>query len=465
MRNNTLSTKKNGTRRPSTHADNLQVSWLPVAQIRPSARNARKHSDAQVRKIADSLQQFGAINPVIVDADGEIIAGHGRYAAAQLLKLEQLPVIRAGHLTPEQVRAYRLVDNRLAELSSWDDSLLTVELEFLGQCELADVIDFAPEITGFESAEIDRLLDRKQSKPAEPPEEPIDTTRPAVSRHGDVWKLEDHLLVCGDALDETIYRQFPAEQKIQLVCTDPPYNVKIDGHVSGNGKIKHREFSMASGEMSDTEFTSFLNRALGNACGVLADGGCAYVFMDWRHDHELQAAARQIGLTQINLAVWDKGVGGMGSLYRSQHELAFIYRKGDTLHRNNVQLGKFGRNRTNVWHYPSAIMSRQGREALQDHPTPKPVAMIADILRDVTRTGDTVLDCFLGGGATLMAAERTKRRCIGIEYDPRYADACIRRWEKATGKQAKLRATGQSFSELLNEPRASVRIRKRVRHV
>jgi DNA modification methylase len=473
MPSNSIAKTKSSHTRAIKNPDDLRIEHLPLSSIKPCAGNARRHDKKQVEQISESLKKFNFINPIIVDENSEIIAGHGRYEAAKLAGLTTVPVIRVSHLTPAEVRAYRLLDNKLAENSKWDEKQLAIELSSLMEAELKCEIDFSLEITGFSSAEIDRHTEKK---PIDEPEDSLELLpqrdKPAISNAGDVWLLGNHVVICGDSLNPATYEKLRGassalSREVALLCTDPPYNVVIDGHVSGLGKIKHAEFAMAAGEMSETEFASFLQGFLQHATNCLADGSCSYIFMDWRHDRELQAAARQVGLTQLNLAIWDKGVGGMGGFYRSQHELVFIYRKGSTQHRNNIQLGKFGRNRTNVWSYPSANMSRQGRAALKDHPTPKPVAMIADIMKDVTVVGDAVLDCFLGGGSTLIAAEKTHRRCLGIELDPYYVDACIRRWQLHTGQSAVHASHGTKFDDLENgaKPLVKVRTRERTRHV
>lgn len=473
MSSNAPTTLKSNLATAKQKHSRLVIEQIPLSSIKSCAGNARRHDKKQIEQICESQIRFGFLNPIIADENGEIIAGHGRYEAAKLAGLTTVPVIRVSHLTPAEVRAYRLLDNKLAENSKWDEKQLAIELNFIVNAELTCEIDFSAEITGFSSAEIDRRTEKKSAdEPEGSPELPPQRDKPAISKIGDIWLLGQHALICGNALDPKTYDRLRAASpascsEIALLCTDPPYNVAIDGHVSGLGKVKHAEFAMAAGEMSETEFTGFLQGFLQHATASLADGSCAYIFMDWRHDRELQAAARQAGLTQLNLAVWDKGVGGMGGFYRSQHELVFIYRKGATQHRNNIQLGKFGRNRTNVWSYPSANMSRQGRAALKDHPTPKPVAMIADIMKDVTVTGDAVLDCFLGGGATLIAAEKTNRRCLGIELDPYYVDACIRRWQIYTGQTATHATLKMSFTDLESgsERPATIRVRERTRHV
>ena len=248
------------------------------------------------------------------------------------------------------------------------------------------------------------------------------------------------------------------EGRGSVVFTDPPYNVPIDGHASGLGAIHHRPFPMASGEMNGAEFTAFLREAFCNLAAFSVDGSLHYICMDWRHVDELLAASRGTYGGPKNLCVWVKDNGGMGALYRSQHELVFVFKHGRYGHRNNVQLGRFGRNRSNVWHYPGAnSFGRGGAEGnlLALHPTVKPVAMIADAILDCSARGDIVLDGFLGSGTTVIAAERTGRRCYGIELDPVYVDTIIRRWQGLTGGSADHTTSGRGFDDLAREAEAA----------
>ncbi len=273
----------------------------------------------------------------------------------------------------------------------------------------------------------------------------IGPEKPTVTQLGDIWEAGPHRIGCGDATNEEVYKKLIGGSAIDLIFTDFPYNVAIDGFVSSKGK--HKDFAMGCGEMSDAEFVNFIYIVMIYALLFLVEGGCIFLSIDWRHGDQMMAACKRCNLTLLNICVWDKGVGGMGSLYRSQHEFILVYRKGSAQHTNNVMLGKHGRNRTNVWQYPSANMSKEGRQALQNHPTPKPVAMIADIIRDVTKHGDIVLDTFLGSGTTLIAAEKTGRICYALDLEPKYVDVSIRRWQKLTGKKAINAKTRLTFDE------------------
>jgi DNA methylase len=233
---------------------------------------------------------------------------------------------------------------------------------------------------------------------------------------------------------------------------DPPYNVPIDGHVSGNGRIAHREFPMAAGEMSEPQFTDFLTTSLSRICAHTTAGALIYACMEWRHMREMLAAGRTSGCDLRNVCVWVKSNGGLGSLYRSRHELVFVFRNGKEPHLNNVQMGRFGRNRTNVWNYPGVnTFARNGSEL---HPTVKPIQLVADAILDSTKRNDIVLDPYLGNGTTLLAAERTSRRCYGIELDPLYVDTAIERWQRTSGRKAHSRL-GETYDMIKDRRRSN----------
>ena len=435
---------------PPTSAASLQVFDMeiqqleraPLGALHPYARNARTHSRRQIDMIAKSIQQFGFTNPVLVDDDLMIIAGHGRVAAARKLKLDDVPIVRLSNLSEADKRAYILADNRLAEKAGWDKDLLAFELQ--GLIDLG----FEVELTGFETAEIDIVLadaaesDAKAASTAEDALPP--PTEAAVSRLGDCWRLGRHRVICGDARDAGAYDALLAGETARLAFTDPPYNVPVAGHVrTGEG---HREFPMASGEMSSAAFQTFLETALTRIASVCRDGALVYVCMDWRHMGELLAAGAA-ALTELkNLCVWAKTNGGMGSFYRSQHELVFVFKHGKAPHVNTIDLGRTGRNRTNLWTYAGVNVFKADRsEELAMHPTVKPVALVEDAIKDASRRGDIVLDPFGGSGTTLIAAERCGRTARLIELDPLYVDAIVARFTRYTGKPATLQATGQAF--------------------
>lgn len=426
------------------------VEQIPIDLLKPYPGNARTHSDAQLATIARSIQTFGWMNPILAEQNGTIIAGHGRWLSAKQLGLKHCPVIRVEHLSPDAVRAYRLADNRLAELSGWDSDTLEIELQHLSSIDL----DFNIETIGWSHAELDVLLSvEEDSDKGDPADQDVGPpAEAAVSQLGDLWRLGKHRLLCGSALEEGAFQELMDGKQAAMVFVDAPYNVKINGHVSGLGKTKHREFAMASGEMSDTEFREFLACNAKLLAANCFAGAIVMMCMDWRGLFNLQMSIADAGLSLINLAVWTKSSGGMGSLYRSQHELVLITKNGKAAHTNNVELGRHGRYRTNVWPYAGVNSFGKGRmEQLAGHPTPKPIAMVADAIRDVSKRGEIVLDSFMGSGTTVLAAERTGRIAYGMDLDPCYIDLTIRRWEKMTGQSAVLSATGQSFAEVAAE--------------
>jgi DNA modification methylase len=438
---------------PNLHeAFPLKIEGCRISELKLNPQNPRIHSPRQIRQIARSIEAFGFNVPVLVDSELNVIAGHGRIFACQQLGWSEVPIIRLEHLTEAQARAFTIADNRLTENSIWDDRFLAEQLHELSLLDL----DFSLEATGFEMGEIDlRIedLNPEEKSAGDPADSPsaASLTGPPVTRPGDLWLLGQHRVLCGSALDPKAYATLMQNAKAAMVFTDPPYNVHIEGNVSGRGAIHHREFAMASGEMSPAEFTAFLSRSLSLLARHSAGGSLHFVCMDWRHIGELLAAGKVAYAELKNLCVWAKDTPGMGSLYRSQHELVLVFKNGREAHRNNIQLGQFGRNRGNVWRYPGAnAFARGGDEGnlLALHPTVKPVALVADAIRDCSQRRDVVLDAFLGSGTTVIAAQRTGRRCYGLEIDPLYVDTIIRRWQTFTGSAARHAENGHSFSEL-----------------
>ena len=422
----------------------------PIASLRPYARNARTHSRKQIQQIAASITRFGFTNPVLVADDGQIIAGHGRVEAARQLGWTSVPTLALSHLSEAERRAYVLADNKLALNAGWDKETLAIELQGLVD------LDFDVELTGFSLAEIDLVLDEATDADPATPDAPEDVvpaqSGPPVSRQGDLWALGRHRLLCGDTRSAADLDRLMGGASADLVFTDPPYNVAVDGHVCGLGTVKHREFAFASGEMSKPQFTEFLAATLSNLSRVMRDGAIAFVCMDWRHMGELLAAGQSAFTELKNLVVWNKTNGGMGTFYRSKHELVFVFKQGTAPHTNSFGLGETGRYRTNVWDYAGISSMTAGRaDELAMHPTVKPVALIADAIRDCSRRGEIVLDGFGGSGSTLIAAEKTGRSARLIEYDGRYCDTIIRRWESITGKRARLADFGQFFDEIADD--------------
>lgn len=424
-----------------------RIELIPVDRLTACKNNARTHSRKQIRQIADSIEWFGFTNPILIDDHGEIIAGHGRVAAAKLLGLNEVPTLRLSHLSATEKRAYVLADNKLAEKAGWDREILAIELQGLID------LDFEVELTGFEMGEIDIILenaDEAKGEAAGPEDEvPEPIPGPSVSQPADLWLLDKHRIFCGDALDHGAYERLLDGERAEFIFTDPPYNVPIHGHVCGKGAIRHREFAMASGEMSKEAFTGFLTAAFRHLVAHTTDGSIHEICMDWRHIAEMMAAGNEVYTELKNLCVWAKTNAGMGSFYRSQHELVFVWKSGAAPHVNNFELGQHGRSRTNVWEYAGISTMRAGRlEELAMHPTVKPVALVADAIKDCSRRGGLVLDPFCGSGTILIAAERTGRTARALEIDPQYVDVAIRRWQTCTGKAATLAVTGQSFEEV-----------------
>jgi DNA modification methylase len=430
----------------------MTIEPMAITALRPYRGNARTHSKKQVRQIADSIRKFGFTNPVLVGDDDEIIAGHGRVEAAKRLGMESVPTLRLSHLDAAQRRAYVLADNKLALNAGWDRELLAVELQ-----ALIDV-DFDVEITGFSLAEVELVLEEARESSPDPEHGAEDAVAPitdpvsAVSSFGDLWLLDRHRLLCGDSRNLETFERLLGNERADLIFTDPPYNVPIDGHVCGLGRIRHREFAMGAGEMSEEAFTAFLRETLGHGAACCRDGAIAFVCMDWRHMRELLAAGQAVFSELKNLCVWNKTNGGMGSFYRSKHELVFVFKVGNAPHTNTFGLGDTGRYRTNVWDYAGVNSLRPGRnEEAALHPTVKPVALVAEAIKDCSRRGEVVLDPFAGSGSTLIAAHKTGRRARLVEFDPAYCDRIVRRFEQVAGKQAILAATGQRFEVVAEE--------------
>jgi len=429
---------------------NLTVIYRKIEEIQVDPKNPRLHSKRQTQLIADSITAFGFNVPFLVDRDLRLIAGHGRLSACKLLDLKLVPTISLDHLTKTQARAFMIADNRLAEIATWDDRVLAEELRSLSELDL----NFSLEATGFEIGEIDMMLEDSAGQSAEGADSAeqipnVDTTL-QVSEPGDLWLLGDHRLICGDARDERTYRSLMDGGQAAAIFTDPPFNDPIDGYVTGFGR-HHPEFTMASGEMTGAEFTEFLSRVFRHLTCASVSGSLHFICIDWRHIKELQIATEEIYSDLKNICVWVKESGGQGSLYRSQHELVFVYKNGPGKHRNNIQPGQFGRSRTNVWTYPrvnSTLEKEQQSPLTRLHPTAKPVALVADAIMDCTARGEIVLDAFVGSGTTLIAAERVGRVGYAIELDPFYVDLSIRRWQEYTGKAAIQERSMLSFPEV-----------------
>jgi DNA modification methylase len=435
-------------RSASKDAYACHIQAVAIADLHRSPHNARTHTPRQIKQIERSIEEFGFTNPVLIDETNQILAGHGRTAAAGRLGWTLVPTIQIKHLSEAQKRTYIIADNQLATKAGWDNEILQIELQGLID------LQFDLQLTGFEGSEIDIILGDRSNGGADEDAIPPLQPGPAVSKLGYVWRIGEHRLICADATDPDPYKTVLNGEKAHFVFTDPPYNVPIDGNVSGLGKIQHREFKMASGEMSPVRFTAFL-RSIFVLLGLnTADGAIHCVCMDWRHIGEMIEAGTGVFTELKNVCVWVKPNGGMGSFYRSRHELIFIWKNGHKPHVNNFELGQFGRSRTNVWEYDGVNSFRTGRDdELAMHPTCKPVELIADAIKDCSRRNDIVLDPFGGSGSTLIACHKTGRRARLIEIDPLYCDVTVRRWQECFGSVAFHEQSGLSFAEL--EARAS----------
>jgi DNA modification methylase len=424
-----------------------QIEMIPLSSLKPAERNARTHSQKQIRQLAEAIRTFGFINPIIVDGRRRIVAGHARAASAKLLGLKSVPAISVTNLTETEVRAFMLADNKLAENSGWDRELLALEFEAL-QIALPEIgLDL--DITGFDPGEVDSVIGDFAESRFDSSDEIPDVEPTATAKLGDVFVLGRHRIIVGDARDRGVYARLMGPETAEMAFLDPPYNVKISGHVGGRGQTKHREFAHASGEMTSPQFTQFLKESLGAAARHVRDGGIVYVCMDWRHSPELFDAGASAFDELKNICVWTKSNAGQGSFYRSQHEFIFVYKRGKAPHINTFELGQHGRSRSNVWTYPGVNSFRAGRmDELHMHPTVKPVALIADAMKDCSRRGSIILDSFVGSGSSILAAEQLGRRAYCMEIDPRYVDVAIRRWQRVTRRDAILESSGKTFDEL-----------------
>jgi DNA modification methylase len=436
---------------PELRATNLRVQAMPISQIKLNSRNSKTHSAKQIRQLANSIVAFGFTNPLLVTEDGTLIAGEGRYRAAQLLGLAKVPTIVLAELSPARQRALAIADNKIAENAGWDRERLAIEIPELAGLLETEGLDVS--ILGFEAVEIDQLVTDFEANAADP-EDSIDPKclkDSVVSKPGDLWVLGPHRLLCGDARSAADIARLMAHCRADMAFLDPPYNVRIGG-VVGRGRTKHFEFAMASGEMSSAEYVHFLGVTLNAAAAVSRGGALHYVCTDWRHIAEVMAAAKPVYGDAINIAVWVKSNAGQGSFYRSQHEFIGVFRVGEAPHLNNVELGRHGRSRSNVWHYAGVNSFRAGRmDELRSHPSAKPVTLVADAIKDCTRRGDVVLDTFSGSGTTIMAAERVGRHARALEIEPRFVDVAIRRWQAFTRRDARHAESELSFDEVAAE--------------
>jgi DNA modification methylase len=420
----------------------LTVELRAVSALKANPENARTHPKKQIRKLERSIQEFGYFSPLLVDENNTIIAGHGRLCAAQRLAWEMIPVFVLSGLSATQKRALALADNKIPADAGWNHEVLARELG-----ELALLDDFDISLSGFEPAEVDQLLFDHEARSDDPADElPASLNRTASAR-GDLWKLGEHRLLCGDARLSEDIACLCEDRRASAAFLDPPYNVRVAGIV-GRGRRKHDEFAMASGEMSAAEFQKFLTLTLRNGSAVSLCGAVHFVCMDWRHIADLLAAGDAVYPVMLNLVVWNKTNAGQGSFYRSQHELIAVFRVGEDSHLNNIELGRYGRSRSNVWTYAGVNSFGPERDNLAAHPTVKPVSLVADAIKDCTRRHDYVLDLFGGAGTTLLAAERVGRRALVLEYEPKFVDVTIRRWQRYAGQDAVHAESGRTFDDI-----------------
>lgn len=434
---------------------NLTIEYTPIASLKDNPLNPRLHPASQIKALARSIKQFGFVIPVIIDKDGMLVCGHGRVEAARSVGLETVPAVRLEHLSPAQQRALMLADNKLGDLSSFDEGLLAQNFKLLE----AEGFEFDLGLTGFVTPEIDLLLAQPAQTDRPDPDDEIENpdVGTPVNQVGDIWQLGAHRLACGSALEAEVWSALMAGEKAVMSISDVPYNLKVPGMVSGLGAIKHANFVQASGEMDHDEFTEFLETVFRLIARHSVSGSLHYAFIDWRHQGEMLAAGEAAFTELKNTIVWDKANGGpgggMGSMYRSAHELINLWKSGRGKHIQNVDLGKWGRSRSNIWRYPGIKGFRHSDEGdlLALHATPKPVRLIADAMLDASRRGDLVLDAFLGSGTAIIAAERVGRRCFGCELDPKFADVIVHRFQRHSGEPAIHLPSGRTFAELADE--------------
>ena len=447
--------KAHDTKPPSKSRSFLaKVALRSTEEIHSNPRNVRTHSKKQIRQIARSIEEFDFLNPILVDERGVVLAGHGRLEAARLLDLAEVQVIEIAHLSDAEKRAYVLADNKLAENAGWDRELLALELGELAI--FLTEINLDVELTGFSTGEID-LLQRDHAADERDPADEVDfATRPQVAKRGDVWQLgtrHKHRIACGDARSATDMAKLNGAAAADMVITDPPYNVRIRGHAGCRGKTQHDEFAFASGEMTTPdEYRAFLKSTVGHMVSVTRLGGLIYIFIDWRHVEDVLQVCQALDLVLRNICIWSKTTPGQGSFYRSAHEMIVVAQVPGGEATNNIQLGRHDRNRSNVWSYPGVNTFKVGKDDdLAVHPTVKPVMMIAEAIKDASARGAVILDPFLGSGSTLLACEKVGRTCHGLEYEPRYVDVAIRRWQQFTGQDAILLEHADEINERAEE--------------
>jgi DNA modification methylase len=448
FRNRTSANRAHTLAQPAVLPEARSIEYVLISQLRPYPNNPRTHTRKGTRKLAAVIERYGFQSPVIINEQNVILAGHGRVEAARELGMLMVPCLRAHGLSAAEQRAYVLADNRLSEESSWDLDLLAGELETLA-VENPD-IDLEL-LTGFDTGEIDDLLVNMAENDADPSDQLPSMRGPIVTRPGDLWLFSGHRLFCGDSREPQSYTTLTGGVQSGMAITDPPFNVKVRGHVSGRGKVKHDEFAFASGEMSDREFKEFLVTTISHMAAACVAGALIYVFQDWRHVRVLAEVGEELNLELRNICVWSKTTPGQGSFYRSAHELVFVFQKPGASAQNNIALGKYGRSRSNVWTYAPPNKFAGKDDDIRGHPTPKPVALVAEAIKDASKRRGIVLDPFVGSGTVFLAAEKVGRIAYGIEFEPRYVDLSIRRWQDFARKDVILAGTDKTFEQVAEE--------------
>ncbi len=418
---------------------NLKFKTFKTADLVEYARNPRKN-DEVVDKMVGCIKEFGFRIPIVAKSDGTVVDGHLRLKAARKLGLSEVPVVIADDLSEAQIKAFRLLANQSANWAEWNEELLKLELEELKE------MNFDLELTGFDLDEISEILKNDvEEKVSESNEEEPQQELEIVSQLGDLWILGNHRLLCGNSTNESDVRKLMDDQLADVVFTDPPYNVKVSNISGINKEHKHAEFLMASGEMSEEEFIEFLSKIFQNLAVFSENGSLHYICMDWKHVYEIMTAGKKNYDVLKQLCIWNKGVGGMGNFYRSQHELIFVFKNGK-------DEKPFHGNRSNVWTYPgmNSFATENRDELLASHPTVKSLPLVKDAILDASDEGDLVLDLFGGSGTTLIAAEETNRKCFMMELEPKYCDVIIKRWQQLMGQIA-VRENGKTFEEISAE--------------
>lgn len=420
----------------------MHVAEALLGNLRLKEDDIRKFSKQEISITTKVVDRFGIPSPIIVDNKNEIVLGANLYLAAKNLNAKTVPTVQLKDLSEKEIKMYSVAMNKILTMGEIDLESIKIDIK---DWIFDENFTITPEELGLGTIEVDSILFELSGFSASDAEEQNETKAeeavlsdiPKIVKPGDLIQLGQHRLFCGDSMKAESYTKLLGEEKADIIITDPPYNVKIQGHVTK--KKNHPEFAQASGEMKPEDFINFLNTVTKNLKNFSKSGSIHYLFMDWKHLFELQIATKDVYEKLLNICVWDKGKGGMGSFYRSQHEFCLVYQNGTGSHKNNIQLGKNGRNRSNIWQYPGMNSGTSQAKTLSNlHPTVKPVSMLVDILLDASDFGDIVLDTFGGSGSTLIAAQECGRKARLIEISPDYCDVIIHRWEKMTGKKHKI---------------------------